>query len=269
LSCASGPTPEGRISAVIKKPLRRPTTLEELVRRGTISRAIATFLQHCLMARVNLLLVGPHDSGAELLLGALAAASSDGGTIWLCDGEPPTGEPSVSFSSDADAAKADEAFRLMAQVPGARLVGFLSTPRASAALVEAVSDGADGVIAVRHAPTLRRALSRLPAEVAAARSGLGVEGAREWVAGAFEVVLEVARLRDERHRVLRVAEIVGVNAGEIVCQDIFNFVMDRTAAGGAIEGTFIPSGTVPQVVDAMRARGAALESAIFSRPPSR
>ena len=99
--------------------------------------------------------------------------------------------------------------------------------------------------------------------------GLGVEGAREWVAGAFEVVLEVARLRDERHRVLRVAEIVGVSAGEIVCQDIFNFVMDRTAAGGAIEGTFIPSGTVPQVVDAMRARGAALESAIFSRPPSR
>lgn len=269
LSYAFGPAPESRLSAVLRKPFKRATSLEELVRRGTISRAIATFLQHCLMARVNLLLVGARDSGVELLLGALTAASGDGGAIWLSDAEPPAGEPSVSFRSDADVTSAENALRLMAQVPGSRLVGFLSDPRSSAALVEAVSDGADGVIAVRHAPTLRRALSRLPAEVAAARSGLGVEGAREWVAGAFEVVLEIARLRDDRHRVLRVAELLGVSNGEIVCQDIFTFVMDRTAAGGAIEGTFIPSGTVPQVVDAMRARGAALESAIFSRPPSR
>jgi pilus assembly protein CpaF len=269
LSCVFGPAPETRLSATLKKPLKRAATLEELVRRGTISRAMATFLQHCLMARVNLLLVGSRDSGAELLLGALAAAGGDGDAIWLSDAEPPEGGPSVSFASDAEAVKAENALRLMAQVPGARLVGFLSDPLASAALVEAVSDGADGVVAVRYAPTLRRALSRLPAEVAAARSGLGIDGAREWVAGAFEVALEIARLRDDRLRVLRVAELLGVSAGEIVCQDIFSFVMDRTAAGGAIEGTFVPSGTVPQVVDAMRARGAALESAIFSRPPSR
>ena len=41
------------------------------------------------------------------------------------------------------------------------------------------------------------------------------------------------------------------------------------AAGGAIEGVFSASGVVPQVAEAWRARGTTVESAIFSRPPSR
>jgi pilus assembly protein CpaF len=45
--------------------------------------------------------------------------------------------------------------------------------------------------------------------------------------------------------------------------------MDRTAAGGSIEGTFNASGVVPQIVETLRGRGNTVESAIFSRPPSR
>ena len=89
---------------------------------------------------------------------------------------------------------------------------------------------------------------RLSAEIASARPGLGIRAARELLAGAYDVVVEVARLRDERVRVLRVAEISGVTADEIELQEIFTFLPDRTAAGGAVEGTFNPSGTVPQVV---------------------
>jgi pilus assembly protein CpaF len=69
--------------------------------------------------------------------------------------------------------------------------------------------------------------------------------------------------------VLRIAEIVNSTSDEIQTQDIFTFVMDRTAAGGAIEGVFSASGVVPQVVDTLRTRGTAVESSIFSRPPSR
>ena len=66
-----------------------------------------------------------------------------------------------------------------------------------------------------------------------------------------------------------VAEVTGVTGEEIELQDIFTFVPDRTAAGGAVEGTFTASGHVPQVVESMRARGENLDSSMFSRPPSR
>jgi pilus assembly protein CpaF len=82
-------------------------------------------------------------------------------------------------------------------------------------------------------------------------------------------VVEVARLRDDRVRVLRIVELTGVTGDEITMQDIFTFIPDRTAAGGAVEGIFSASGNVPQVVEAMRARGENLDSSLFSRPPSR
>jgi pilus assembly protein CpaF len=81
--------------------------------------------------------------------------------------------------------------------------------------------------------------------------------------------VEVARLRDGRYRVLRVAEMLGATAAGVHTQDVFTFVMDRTAAGGAIEGSFVPSGAVPHVAEVLRSRGIILESTMFSRPPSR
>ncbi len=109
----------------------------------------------------------------------------------------------------------------------------------------------------------------MPGVIAAQRPQIRIAAARELVSNAFEVVIEVARLRDDRHRVLRIAEITSGSGEDIQTQDIFTFVMDRTAAGGAIEGVFTASGVVPQVVDTWRARGSTVESAIFSRPPSR
>ena len=52
-------------------------------------------------------------------------------------------------------------------------------------------------------------------------------------------------------------------------RSIYTFIADRTAAGGAIEGTFVSSGSVPRVADTLRARGVQLEAALFSRPLSR
>jgi pilus assembly protein CpaF len=89
------------------------------------------------------------------------------------------------------------------------------------------------------------------------------------VAHAFELVLEVARLRDDRVRVLRIAEVRRVNGDEIELEDVFTFVADRRAAGGSIEGTFNPSGVVPQLVESLRSRGLAPDATVFSRPPSR
>ena len=79
----------------------------------------------------------------------------------------------------------------------------------------------------------------------------------------------IGRVLDGRYRVLRVAEIAGSGAQGFELSDVFTFVADRTAAGGAIEGTFVPSGTVPHVAETLRARGIHLEAALFSRPLTR
>jgi pilus assembly protein CpaF len=259
----------GRPSALlIRRPERLALTLDELVRRGVISRAMATFFRHCLVGRVNVLVVGGHDGSAEQLLSALVGSQADARSVWIGDGVAGQAEVVVDFGLGS-LADARRALAVKAGIPGLRFAARLTTPEVTAAVTEMVASGVDGVLALRHATSTKRALLRLAAEIAAARPGLGIRATRELLAGAYDVVVEVARLRDDRVRVLRVVELTGVSGDEIELQDIFTFVPDRTAAGGAVEGTFTPAGNVPHVVESMRARGENLDSSLFSRPPSR
>jgi pilus assembly protein CpaF len=268
LSAVIGSISASGACVAIRKTKRSSTTLEELVRRGAISRAMATFLQQCLAARVNVLVVGPRDGGVEALLNALAQAAVEGPCVFLGERDPGGSEANFLLAG-SDLSTTAGVLQVAGSMPGARIVAELFTGDLCARVVEAIADGGDGVIAARYAPSLRRGLSRLPGVVAAERPQISISAARELVANAFEIVVEVARLRDERHRVLRIAEVIGCAGDDIQTQDVFTFVMDRTAAGGAIEGVFSASGIVPQVAEAWRARGTTVESAIFSRPPSR
>jgi pilus assembly protein CpaF len=156
-----------------------------------------------------------------------------------------------------------------ARLPGARLVADLSNPALASAVIDCISEGADGVVASRVAPTLDRGLARLAAELVVVSPLLTGLATRDLVASTFDLAVEIVQLRDGRYRVLRIAEVIGVVGDSIHTSDIFSFVVDRTVAGGAIEGTFTPSGTVPRLAETLKARGTPLEAALFARPLSR
>jgi pilus assembly protein CpaF len=146
-----------------------------------------------------------------------------------------------------------------------RLFTELSDSVATEAVLGAISDGADGVVASRYAGSLGRGLIRIRSEL---RKQYG-SGAAEVLASGFEIAIEVARLRDDRHRVLRVAEVTGTRGEELELVDVFTFVIDRTASGGLIEGSFVPAAAMPEIADSMRMRGAPIDGAQFTRASSR
>ncbi len=269
LSAAIGPgAPTGLL--VIRKVRRVGATFEELVRGGTISRAIATFLGHCVAARLNVLVSGPRDLGTSAVVAAIAAAQTDSRQVVLFDVDDvsPAAE-GVTRLSLAQGDESAQTLAIAARVPGARLVVELANSALTATVVDVIGDGVSGVVASVYAANARRALGRLSADVARSRTDGGVPAARELIASSFDVVVEVGRLRDGRLRVLRVAEIAGAAADEVELSDVFTFAVERTAAGGAVEGTFSPSGSVPKIADELSARGFAFEASLFTRPPSR
>jgi pilus assembly protein CpaF len=257
----------GNAVAILRRPRSVATSLEELVRRGTISRAIATLLQQCVTARLNVLVVGARDGGCEQLQSALSLGSSEGAPVWISSSMAPPSPSMARVDAELGGPELKRAIRVASRLPNARLLVELSSGPISSSVTEAIADGADGVVASCAAPSLSRGLSRLCAALTA--EGTTPAAAREVIAASFELCVEVARLRDGRYRVLRVAEMLGATADAVHTQDVFTFVMDRTAAGGAIEGSFVPSGAVPHVAEVLRSRGIILESTMFSRPPSR
>jgi pilus assembly protein CpaF len=135
-----------------------------------------------------------------------------------------------------------------------------------ASVLDAIGQGAEGVIQRATAGTLRQALGRMSADLAGARAGLSTHTARDWLGASFDIGLEVTRLRDDRLRVVRLAEF-RPSAQGVGMRDVFTFAYHRTAAGGSIEGAFYASGTVPRIVEDLAARGIPLDTSIFRRHP--
>lgn len=269
-SAAIGPAAASGTVLLVQKPRRVALSIDDLVRSGAVSRAMATFLSHCVAARSNILVVGPRDAGTSSVLSALSAAG-EGPVVSVQELDDVVAhDPSATrLSLGESGAESRRLVQLAARMPDSRLVIELRDSDVTGAVVQAIGEGADGVVAALRAPSLRRALARLPGDLAAARQGMSIAAAREWAASSFDIAIEVSRLRDGRHRVLRVAEFEGVEGDEINARDIFVFVVERTAAGGAVEGTFSPSGVVPRIVEELNARGVPLETSLFTRPPSR
>ena len=63
---------------------------------------------------------------------------------------------------------------------------------------------------------------------------------------------------------MRISDLLAGEGG-VVGRDIFTFVVERTAVGGAVEGSFIATGIVPRVAEDLAARGGPLDSAVFRR----
>jgi pilus assembly protein CpaF len=256
---------------VIRKPQRADLTLEDLVRSGTISRAMAGLFAQCVEARANLLVTGAVGAGATSLLGALAAAGSttDRVVVLQEDDELIFTQPhTISILLGETPEEGARAVQAAARIRPDRLVIGAFAGSVAAEVVDAMGDGVDGVLAAARAPTLRQATARLTADLAATKPGLTPDIAREWLASAFDLVIEIARLRDGRHRVLRVAELE-MEGSRLAVRDIFTFAVERTAAGGSLEGSFHPTGVVPAIVEDLAARGIQIDASIFKRHNTR
>jgi pilus assembly protein CpaF len=90
-------------------------------------------------------------------------------------------------------------------------------------MLQAMNTGHDGSLSTVHANSPRDALSRLETMVLMAGYDLPVRAIREQEAAALDVLVHLARLRDGTRRVVKVAEVEGMEGDTLVLQDIFYF----------------------------------------------
>ena len=253
--------------ATLRKCVQVSQSLEDLVRSGVMSRAMASFLGQCVAGHVNILLTVAPGADGRSLVTALTSAFRPGDHVVIaqrsgCQLELPRNGTAVYAPPTEEGAAA---VRVAARLgPDGLIVTQCEGPVASEVL-DAVASGCDGVIAVMRAPSVRHALARAVPEVVGLRSGLSVDAVREWFNASFDVAVELVRLRDGRSRVARVSEPAGVEGNVIALRDIFTFTVERTASGGTVEGSFHPSGVVPKVAEDLQARGLGLDPGLFRR----
>lgn len=242
-----------------------PLELDDLVHVGTLSRAMANFLRQCVAARTNVWIVGRPSSGNQELMMALGAVAS-GPWSWISwNTEPFALRPSFDCTR-LNVRPGLDAARLFAMVQrmGQRVVSVSPPPDGLRSLCASVAHGLDGVLMVTEARSLNAAVTfhnqaLATAEVSPANVG-------RWLAATFDIAIEVVRLGDGRSRVMRIAELGANPDGSAL--DVFDFVVERTASGGSIEGHFRATGHAPALLGALRSRGIAVDESVFMRRPS-
>lgn len=248
-------------AVVIRKRRKIEMSLEDFVRLSAVSRSMATFLEGCLQARANILVCGSTPSASAMFLGALVASGTPGDRVAVLQDEEEFGiaHGQVLRLAAATGMSAESQVRAAARMRPERLVvGSMGGPLV-AAVLEAIGEGSEGVLAAVNAPSLRQALSRLSGQLLMARPGLASDAARELLGEAFDIAVEIHMLPDGRHRVARVSELAGADPKGIVSRDIF------LAADGSAGDSHVATGVVPRVVNEFAMRGVRVDTNLFKK----
>jgi pilus assembly protein CpaF len=246
---------------VVRKRRKVEMSLEDFVRLSAVSRSMATFLEGCLQARANILVCGSTPSASAMFLGALVGAGTPGDRIAVLQDEEEFGiaHGQVLRLAASAGMSADAQIRAAARLRPERLVASSLTGPLALAILEAIAEGSEGVLASVNAPSLRQALSRLCGQLLMTRPGLASDAARELLGEAFDIAVEIHMLPDGRHRVARVSELAGADPKGIVSRDIF------IASDGAGGDSHVATGVVPRVVNEFAMRGVRVDTNLFKK----
>ncbi|MCC7449414.1 MAG: CpaF family protein [Anaerolineae bacterium] len=261
----------------IRKFSKKPFTVEDLIRFGSMTAEMAEFLRACVIARLNLVVSGGTGSGKTTLLNVLSSFIPNDERIVTIENAAELQlrqEHVVSLESRppniegrGEITIRDLVVNALRMRPDRIVVGEC---RAGEALdmLQAMNTGHDGSLTTAHSNSPRDTLARLEVMCLMAGMDLPVRAIREQVASALNGIVHQERLRDGSRKIVKVTEVQGMEGDIITMSDIFEFEQTGIEAGKVI-GRVRPTGLRPKFIDQIEAAGIHLPPSVFGIGVSR
>jgi len=255
----------------IRKFSKKPLTVEDLIRFGSMTSEMAEFLRACVMARLNVVVSGGTGSGKTTLLNVLSSFIPDDERIVTIENAAELQlrqEHVVSLETRpaniegrGEVSIQDLVVNSLRMRPDRIIVGECRSGEALD-MLQAMNTGHDGSLTTAHSNSPRDTLARL--EVMCLMSGmeLPIRAIREQIASAVQLIVHQERLRDGARKIVKVTEIQGMEGEVITMSDIFEFEQTGIEAGKVI-GRVRPTGLRPKFIDQIEAIGIHLPPSVF------
>ncbi len=256
----------------IRKFSVEPLKPRDLVNFGSMSEAMARFLEACVMARMNIIVSGGTGSGKTTTLNVLSSfiphderivTIEDAAELRLQQDHVITLESRPANLEGKGEITIRNLVRNSLRMRPERIV--VGEVRGSEALdmLQAMNTGHDGSLGTVHSNSPRDTLSRLETMVLMGGTQLPSHAIREQIASALDVIVHQERLRDGSRRVTHVTEVQRMEMEEIVLQDIFVYKRHGFDKDGRIVGEHVPRGIRPLFMEKIEAEGLRLGPEIF------
>ena len=249
----------------IRKFPSRPLEMSDLVSMGSLSSAMAQFLERCVQAKKNLIISGGTGSGKTTLLNVLSRAiPSEERVITIEDAaELRLQQPHVvsleakpaNLEGRAGYTIRDLVKNALRMRPDRIVVGECRAGEAID-MLQAMNTGHEGSMTTAHANSAVDALNRIETLCMMAGLDLSPLAIREQVAASIHLVVQQTRFSDGSRRVTAVTEVGRLgDEGDLVLHDIFAFYRTGTSRTGQVLGEYRATGYVPSFLDEFIAQG--------------
>ncbi len=256
----------------IRKFSKTPIDLDKLVGYGSMTAECATVLRGVIKARRNVLISGGTGSGKTTMLNALSASIDNSERIVTIEDSAELQlqqrhvvrletRPS-NVEGRGEVTQRDLVKNALRMRPDRVILGETRSGEAFD-MLQAMNTGHDGSMTTVHANTPRDALSRVEQMIGMSGIDISPKSARQQIAAAIHVVLQLERLSDGSRRLTSVAEVTGMEGDVILMQEVFKFVREGLDQDGKVIGQMRPMGIRPKFMDVLVSRGINLPATLF------
>ena len=258
----------------IRKFAKFALSVDNLIDYGTLNRKMATFLQACVKARLNILVSGGTGSGKTTTLNVLSSfippddrivTIEDAAELRLQQEHVVTLESRpANIEGSGSVTIRDLVRNALRMRPDRIVVGEVRSGEALD-MLQAMNTGHDGSLTTAHANSPRDVLSRLETMVLMAGMEIPIKAVREQVSSALDLILQQSRIKDGSRKITHITEVQKLEGDTIVLQDLFTYVQDYIDDNGKSVGHFECSGLQPAFMEKFRMNGVELPHDIFAR----
>lgn len=259
----------------IRKFKRNMTSIDDLLRVGTLTTEMAVFLEAAVKGKLNIIVCGGTGSGKTTLLNIISSfigeneriiTIEDAAELKLEQNHVISLETrTVNYNTSAAITIRDLVINALRMRPDRIIVGECRGKEAFD-MLQAMNTGHDGSLTTLHANGSMDALNRLETMVLMSGMDIPIMAIREYIENAIDLVINIERMHDGKRKITNISEVVGIENSMIKLNPIFEFIQKGLTDTGEENGEFIKTTKTPKILNVLKSRGIKDLDKMFKTP---
>ncbi len=257
----------------IRKFSRDIATMEDLIKRDTLTDKMAKFLIAAIRAKLNIIFAGATGVGKTTTLNVLSHYIDESERIITIEDTNelrlkqkhvvPLEARQANVEGKGEVTIRDLFKNSLRMRPDRIILGEI---RGSEALdmLQAISSGHDGALAVLHASSPSDVISRIETMIITSNTAIPLWAIRRQMSNAIDIIVMQEQLLDGRRKVTHITEVQGVQNDEVVLRDLFSYeIAGISEETKQVMGQWKTWGVVPSFYPRFKLRGLDVPQDIF------
>lgn len=257
----------------IRKFSQELATMEDLIKRDTLTETMAQFLIASIRAKLNIIFAGATGVGKTTTLNILSSyIDNEERIVTIEDTQElrlkqkhvvPLETRQANVEGKGEVTIRDLFKNSLRMRPDRIILGEI---RGSEALdmLQAISSGHEGSLAVLHASSPRDVISRIETMIITSDAAIPMWAIRRQISNAIDIIVVQEQLNDGRRKMTHIAEVADIQGDEVVLRDLFYYeIQGVSEETKGVVGQWKTGGVLPSFYPRYKLRGVDLPAAIF------